>query len=165
MLILSYTLSGPDLAQLHMPANMPPGPAHGLWQHTCFEAFVAAPNGAAYHEYNFSPSGQWARYRFSAERVRDGVAELAAPAYSLPVDCSPDEQRMCLQVELPLADLPDLPDPSSSFDPVVGWWLGLSAVLEHADGRLSYWALHHPRAQPDFHHPAGRVLRLLPPAS
>jgi hypothetical protein len=30
--------------------------------------------------------------------------------------------------------------------------LGLSAVLEDADGVLSYWALRHPPGKPDFHH-------------
>ncbi len=36
----------------------------------------------------------------------------------------------------------------------------LSAVLENDDGELSYWALHHPAATPDFHHPAGFVMEL-----
>jgi hypothetical protein len=31
--------------------------------------------------------------------------------------------------------------------------LGLSAVIEDIDGRLSYWALKHPPGKPDFHHP------------
>jgi hypothetical protein len=30
--------------------------------------------------------------------------------------------------------------------------LGLSAVIEEANGRLSYWALAHPPGKPDFHH-------------
>ena len=38
--------------------------------------------------------------------------------------------------------------------------LGLSAVIETDDGRLSYWALAHPRAQPDFHHPVGWTARV-----
>jgi hypothetical protein len=33
------------------------------------------------------------------------------------------------------------------------WQLGLSAVLEEADGTKSYWALAHPPGdKPDFHH-------------
>jgi len=32
------------------------------------------------------------------------------------------------------------------------WRLGLSAVLEEASGRTSYWALAHSTAKPDFHH-------------
>ena len=30
--------------------------------------------------------------------------------------------------------------------------LGLSAVIEEADGNVSYWALAHPPGKPDFHH-------------
>ena len=38
--------------------------------------------------------------------------------------------------------------------------LGLSAVIEGADGGLSYWALRHPPGKPDFHHPEAFVLEL-----
>ena len=38
--------------------------------------------------------------------------------------------------------------------------IGLSAVVEDADGGLSYWALRHPSAQPDFHLREGFVLSL-----
>jgi hypothetical protein len=38
--------------------------------------------------------------------------------------------------------------------------LGLSAVIERADGGHSSWALAHPGERPDFHDPAGFVLRI-----
>jgi hypothetical protein len=38
--------------------------------------------------------------------------------------------------------------------------LGLSAVIEAVDGAMSYWALAHPSAKPDFHHPDSFVLDL-----
>jgi hypothetical protein len=38
--------------------------------------------------------------------------------------------------------------------------VGLSAVIEANDGTLSYWALKHPAAKPDFHHPDSFVLEL-----
>ena len=38
--------------------------------------------------------------------------------------------------------------------------LGLSAVIEETDGRLSYWALAHPGERPDFHHRDSFVLPL-----
>jgi len=40
--------------------------------------------------------------------------------------------------------------------------LGASAVLETRDGVLSYWALAHPAARPDFHAAGGFTLRLDP---
>ncbi|MBL8399918.1 MAG: hypothetical protein JNL00_02570, partial [Candidatus Accumulibacter sp.] len=38
-LALAYCLRG-DLARLRIPAPRPPEAADGLWEHTCFEAFV-----------------------------------------------------------------------------------------------------------------------------
>ncbi|MGH8562518.1 MAG: hypothetical protein ACRES4_11180, partial [Nevskiales bacterium] len=37
---------------------------------------------------------------------------------------------------------------------------GLSAVIEAANGSLSYWALKHPAEEPDFHHPDSFTLSL-----
>ncbi len=36
-----------------------------------------------------------------------------------------------------------------------GLEVGITAVIEHSDGVLSYWALHHPAAEADFHHRGG----------
>jgi len=40
---------------------------------------------------------------------------------------------------------------------------GLQEAVLQAAGALSYWALRHPMPRPDFHHFAGRLLRLPPP--
>ena len=40
--------------------------------------------------------------------------------------------------------------------------LGLSAVIEGADGSLSYWALVHPPGKPDFHNADCFALELPP---
>ena len=48
----------------------------------------------------------------------------------------------------------------ASFNAVNPELIGLSAVVETTDGTLSYWALAHPRAQPDFHHPVGWTARV-----
>jgi hypothetical protein len=138
---LEYTLEG-DLAQLRLPMPAPPGPADGLWRHTCFEAFVAAEHGDSYREFNFSPSGQWAMYRFVRRRMPETATDAAfAPG----MRWSPGPRSLRLTVCLPYAVLPA----------ASGWRLGLSAVLEHLDGGLSYWALSHPGSHPDFHDPAG----------
>ena len=143
---LRYTLDGtPGALRLPPPAQHP-GPTDGLWRHTCFEAFVGAPGDSAYLEFNFSPSGDWAAYAFSAERQRD----LAAAPWPAPrITCTCEPQCLILDVLLPMDVLPP-----------TGLELGLSAVIEPADGQLSYWALAHLRAQPDFHHRAGWTARL-----
>ena len=146
--LLHYRITG-DTAGLLIPPPDTPGPADGLWQHTCLEAFVAAEGDAAYREFNFSPSGQWAGYRFAGERQRDTspAPDLPAPAMQLAITPT----CLTLDVHLPLAALPS---------PAQNFALALCAVIEEHDGRLSYWALQHPQARPDFHHPAGRSLRL-----
>lgn len=142
---LRYELTG-DLARLRIPEPAARSAAtDGLWRHTCFEAFVGAHDGPAYREFNFSPSGQWAAYAFSAERVRDATAP-ALPAPRL--RCMRDAHALTLDAWVADDVLPvDAP-------------LGLSAVIEARDGTLSYWALHHPAARPDFHHRSGWTARL-----
>ena len=141
-----------DISALRVPAATRPGPADGLWQHTCLEAFVSAKGDAGYREFNFSPSGQWAAYRFASERQRDTSAapDLPAPVTQLAITPT----LLSLDVHLPLAAL------AASAQP---FELALCAVVEELDGRLSYWALQHPRDRPDFHLPAGRSLRLALP--
>lgn len=139
---LDYALTG-DLANLRLPAPMPPGPADGLWRHTCFEAFVGGQDGGAYREFNFSPSGQWADYRFAARRTPDAAPDPSVLIPEVLWRSNPGHLRLCARL------------PASVLPPAGTWRVGLSAVLEHQDGRLSYWALAHPGIHPDFHDPAG----------
>lgn len=160
-LSLQYRLVCDQEDAFVLPPPQAPGPADGLWRRTCCEAFVSAcqSNGApatprqAYAEYNWSPSGQWAHYLFGAERQRDHFAAGWARGFAITSDAAP--RQWALSCDVPLAALPSSPQ--------AGWWLGLSVVLEHASGRCSHWALHHPAPTPDFHHPAARCLRLWPP--
>ena len=124
-------------ADIRLPAPQPPGPADGLWQHTCCEAFVME-DGAGYREFNCSPSGQWAAYRFTSYRERDTTfAPAAEPLLAITLLADGCE----LRATLPAALLP----PGNRLH------IGLSAVIEAADGSKSYWALAHCAAQPDFH--------------
>ena len=143
-LLLHYRVNGP-VQGIRLPAPAAPGPADGLWQHTCMEAFVSPVAAAHYREFNFSPSQQWAAYCFSAERERDTAAELAQPIQPV-LQLRHGPQQLDLWAALPDAALP--PGPRLC--------LGLSAVIETESGHLSYWALQHPRAErPDFHHRCG----------
>lgn len=138
---LRYRLHG-DLARLRIPSPRPPARVDGLWAHTCFECFVAAPGRAAYREFNFSPSGEWAAYAFRAYRERaDGAASALAVAPRMALHA--DGARLELDVRVHAAALP-----ADSFD---GLQLGLTAVIEDRDGKCSYWALRHPGPAPDFH--------------
>ena len=69
-LLLSYVVTG-DIGGIVMPPAVAAARGNRLWQHTCFEAFVRASSGAGYYEFNFSPSTQWAAYRFERLPKRD----------------------------------------------------------------------------------------------
>jgi len=143
---LSFELTG-DLTQIRIPAPQPPAAVDGLWEHTCFEAFVAVEGKADYHEYNFSPSGQWAAYSFSDYRRHSPWTVSHKPV----INFSQTNQILLLEAVIATVDLPRN---------VAGkpFQLGLAAVIEANDGSRSYWALHHPQARPDFHHRAGFIL-------
>src|SRR5262249_58742706 len=69
MLALAFGLEG-DLSRLRIPSVAEHRRGHDLWRHTCFEAFVARDGDTAYHEFNLSPSREWAAYAFRS--YRDG---------------------------------------------------------------------------------------------
>ncbi len=135
-LLVVYEVTG-DIGALCIPPVAAPAQADALWRHTCFEAFVCPLPGEAYSEFNFAPSIQWAAYRFDGYRRGMRVAaEIGAP--QIKVQCAPG--RFTLQAALALGALPS-----------GRWRLGLAAVIEEANGPLSYWALAHPAGKPDFH--------------
>jgi hypothetical protein len=108
----------------------------GLWQSSCFELFVSAPDTRAYQEFNFSPSTAWAAYQF--EDYRDVMTELLM-LQKPNIKMKNSDLHFTLNVLLKLF----LPARAR---------IGLSAVIEETDGTKSYWALAHPPGKPDFHH-------------
>jgi hypothetical protein len=145
-----------DISQLAIPPTRASGRADSLWKHTCFEAFItsAGATGSGYYELNFSPSRQWAIYRFSGYREGMTATEVRSPP-ELVVRRFDD--RLELDAEIELAELADLPALRAGG----ALKLALSAVVEDGGGTLSYWALKHPPGKPDFHHADGFVLELL----
>lgn len=120
------------------PTAAPRMPSDGLWQHTCCEAFIAVPDSEAYVEFNASPAGQWACYRFSAYRSR---ADQGQPTWRPLIECAQDGDTTTVSVPIPPALIP-----------ARARELGISCVIETHAGAMSYWAIAHPSAQPDFHH-------------
>ena len=139
LLWLRFVVWG-DVDRIAWPAEATQGRADDLWRHTCFEVFVAADDG--YVEYNLSPSGQWASYRFDGPRMGVRAADEVATVAGL--DGASDMVALEGRIELPHG----------------AKRLALSAVIETIDGAISYWALAHPSAKPDFHHPDSFVLDL-----
>ncbi|WP_294253978.1 DOMON-like domain-containing protein [uncultured Sphingomonas sp.] len=142
---LVYAITGdPDAVRLP-PATLP-ARTDGLWQTTCLELFVAEA-GTAYREFNFAPSGQWAAYGFTGRR--EGMAPLTMgtpPAIGITMEAE------AILVAVDLAEI--------GADTLR---LGITVVIEEADGTKSYWALRHGGDAPDFHDPDCFVAQL-PPA-
>jgi hypothetical protein len=143
-----YLLQG-DLSRIVVPPPAEPGPADELWRHTCFELFLAAPGEPGYFEFNFSPSGRWAVYRFRDYRARIPFHVDEAPRITAARN---DSGGLALEATVPWAGLP--------YACAGRLNLALSAVIEATDGTLTYWALNHPGPKPDFHHPDAFVLEL-----
>jgi hypothetical protein len=150
-LAIDYTAEG-AIGALLIPPSVAPARRDGLWRRTCFEAFVMPEGAVGYAEYNFSPSGEWAAYRFGGYR-RDS-ADLPVNSIAIASNHGVSDGRGKLKLSAAVA----LPD----------WLAGpvriaVSAVIEMRDGSKSYWALHHAPGDPDFHHPDCFTLRLEAP--
>ena len=140
-LVLHYSVAG-KIKDIRLPAQTNPARVDELWRHTCFEAFVRDPGNGAYLELNFSPSTQWAAYRFGAYRSAMLIAtEVEAPR----IQTQSTGARFSLQTSVDLSRAQILPSAAV-------WQLGLSAVIEEEAGQMSYWALTHPSGKADFHH-------------
>jgi hypothetical protein len=117
--------------------------ADELWQTTCFEAFLRANGEAAYREWNFAPSGQWAAYDFTGYRDGRTDADVREPYVRLEDNLTWFTLGATIGIEAGRQ-----------------WSLGLSAILEEQDGTRSYWALAHGPGEPDFHAPGCFAARL-----
>ena len=146
-LTLRYRLRG-TIGKLAVPPRAESQRTDGLWERTCFEAFIAVPGGEGYVELNFSPSTEWAAYAF--DRYRHGMrpAAIARPPV-VTVVRGIDELSVTASVDLAGAAEARWP-----------WRVALCAVVAEAAGGRSYWALRHTKRKPDFHDAAAFVLSL-----
>jgi hypothetical protein len=149
IMVFQYSLVA-DMSQVRVPLSGAGGRADALWEHTCFEAFVAAKEAPCYHEFNFSPSLNWAIYRFGDYREGMSPADMGrAPEISV----RRGDDRLELKAAVRLGHLADLRD-------VRHLRIALAAVIEDDNGRLSFWGLRHAPGKPDFHHPNGFALEV-----
>jgi hypothetical protein len=144
-LLLTFIVEG--LEHVALPERAAPARTDGLWQTTCCELFLAPPGSDAYFEFNYSPSSQWAAYRFDSYRA--GGCDLA-------VSVAPQVGRQPADLVEVRQDLSDLPSGPLR--------MSLTAVIEETDGTKSYWALAHAPGPPDFHNRASFITTLPVPA-
>ena len=134
LLELDWHLSGP-VKKIIFPKNAKPARKDDLWKMTCVEIFAGGPH-EAYWEYNLSPSSQWAVYHFDRYRKDQTRPEIAAPRV-IRQKYESTAVHFKFQVDLGNREIPEC--------------LGITTVLEHESGELSYWALTHTSTRPDFH--------------
>lgn len=147
---LRYTVSG-------NPRRLAPSPErvfHGrraddLWLHTCFEAFVRPAGADTYVECNLAPTRDWQAYALSGYRSDRRPAETIG---------KPEVQSELGNGVYDLAVTWALGDAVSD----VPWQVAIAAVIEDANGAISYWALRHAPGKPDFHHADAFALTVTP---
>jgi hypothetical protein len=160
-ILITYVVSGSE--ELVIPPGLGTERADDLWKTTCFELFLRADGAEPYLEFNFSPSSQWAAYRFATHRAGRSDFPVQVPPHidssgwshiELPGGITGGDAgaRFAVKVALDLSDIPP-----------AAHRMGLSAIIEEAGSRKSYWALAHPPGEPDFHHPACFAAQLPPP--
>lgn len=145
-----YDLSGAAEQVRYAAISAQPSRKNDLWRTTCFELFVKLPGGSEYWEYNLSPSRDWNAYHFTGYR-----SQLQPEVHVTGIDIVTEvaQARLAsLQARLPL--------PPSLLNRKLA--VGISSVIEDAEGNMHYFALRHSGVKPDFHDPAGFVLSLEP---
>jgi hypothetical protein len=150
LLVIEYRLQG-DLAGFRIPPPRTAQRVDELWKHTCFEAFLVTDDSPGYEELNFSPSGEWAAYRFSAYRTGMTPADgVGVPTTRVA------REATALQVSVAIA-ISAIREARQTATPLR---IAFAAVIEDGDGKMSYWAQRHPPGKPDFHHPDGFALEI-----
>jgi hypothetical protein len=149
VLDVQYRIEG-EMDRVRIPARGSPRIAEQLWQHTCCELFLRVQAAEPYHEFNFSPSGEWAAYAFG--RYRQGGL-LRDAELDPQVHASANAEALELGATVRLERL-------SGAYPDVRLALAIATVIEACDGSRSHWALAHPAERPDFHHPGAFALSI-----
>jgi hypothetical protein len=167
-LSISYCLQG-DLTQVVIPAiREDPQRKDRLWEQTCFEFFLgegsdgvreasqreAFPgnrsHASPYWEFNLSPTGDW--NVFSLQGYRQGLTEESAFS-SLPFTLRTSASALNLDISVDIGSLITSDQPLR---------LGISSVLLLTSQQASFWAIAHPAAEADFHHPDSFAIALNP---
>jgi hypothetical protein len=147
-LLIQYTLLGAiDQVAIPNPSKAPTRKAE-LWEQTCFEFFLSIRNSPSYWEFNLSPTGDWNIYRF--DDYRQGMQEESA-YLALPFSTETESDAFSLSLKV---DLDEIIPVGRVLD------VGISAVTQLKDGKITHWALTHPGTKADFHRRESFTIKL-----
>lgn len=136
---IQYALLGDVKEVAFAAASDTPARKHELWKDTCLEFFVGIKNSDQYWEFNLSPAGDWNVYRFNA--YRQGMQEETAFT-ALPFSIQHLSDGLAIALDL---DLDRIVPANQAIE------VGITTVIKHRDGEVSYWALTHQGSEADFH--------------
>lgn len=145
-LLFSYVLSDPmglfespshDTPSCETPWRADEVPRRlGLWENTCFEAFLQPLGLTKYYEFNFSLRPAWNGFQFESYRQPQPLMET--PDFGLQkMEWKKAEGRLQVRVE--------------NRSPFGQFKVGLTAVLKEKNQKIHYCSLAHQGPKPDFH--------------
>ncbi|MBS1972420.1 MAG: hypothetical protein JSU04_19095 [Bdellovibrionales bacterium] len=108
----------------------------GLWQATCFEAFLQPSGQAKYYEFNFALNPAWNGYEFTAYREPQppkATADFVLKAMSW----NSEQKHLIVRFE--------------NKSGATKFQAGLTAILQEKSGIKHYYAVAHKGPKPDFH--------------
>lgn len=144
---LTYTISG-EIGEIALPDYQSNNErSWELWEHTCFEMFIAKDDREDYLEFNFSPSGNW--NAFHLDGIRKGIKEYPGASVSIEAPVVTTEQYT-QKVVVNLEDQSFLGDDTA---------VGVTAITNMKD-KKEFWALLHSKGEPDFHTKESFILSL-----
>ncbi|MEH2040677.1 DOMON-like domain-containing protein [Nostoc sp.] len=138
-LTIYYNLGG-DLKEIAIvPPSNAPSRKYELWEDTCFEFFLGIKDSPRYWEFNLSPAGHWNVYRFDG--YRQGMQEETA-FEKLPFNVQNQADGLAVTLDV---DLDKIVSAEQEIE------VGITTVIKHKNGEVTYWALTHRGAEADFH--------------
>ncbi|OCQ90115.1 hypothetical protein BCD64_19500 [Nostoc sp. MBR 210] len=147
-LMISYNLIGHLTNIIIAPPSDTPTRKDGLWEDTCFEFFVGIKDSECYWEFNLSPAKHWNVYRFTG--YRQGM-EAETALTTLPFNIEHQADIFTLNLDL---DLVKIVASNQDID------VAITTVVKQKNDQVSYWALAHKGAEPDFHLRDSFLIRL-----
>ena len=142
-----YRVSGDWQALDLAPAQSRPGFVDMLWQHTCFEFFLAVEGRRRYLEFNFSPGGDYAHYLFDDYRRRAPGDPASFPFAAAVFRNAQDTATLGLQASFSWHTAAQLLGAGAD----ASFLINIAAVTQEPGGAVTHWALRHPVPKADFH--------------
>ena len=131
---ICYRIKG-SLENIQWPNKKYTNGGDELWHSTCFECFFGSACTSEYYEFNQSPGGDVAFYKFAHYRGKKRPYDTSSDyTFSLALD----EFECFARIDMPLPYRPP-------------FYIGPAAIIKDNQNELHYFGISHPEKGPDFH--------------